>query len=289
MILFADEHTTPVVRRMWKTCFGDTEEFLDTFFRYKYKPENTLLYFEGDEAVASLQMLPYTISFYEQEIPFAYLAGLCTLPGYRKRGFMAKLIHRAHEIIAQRNIPLAILIPAEDWLYGFYEKYGYEQVFEKNDNPISLREIIDTYHDEKEAYKEFDSLFRPLDFCVQKTESDFRAIKEDFIAENYPVKTNLSGMARVIDTWTLLSLYAKDNLMQKFRIKVNDGEDGKSPVYLIDRGKAELVLKSGEKADLEVDIRLLCRLLFGFRLDEVDSRYHPFFESHYPVMNLMLE
>lgn len=288
MIQFADEHITPVVRQMWKTCFGDTEEFLDTFFKYKYKPENTLLYFEEGKVVASLQMLPYTITFYEQEIPFAYMAGLCTLPEYRKKGFMAQLIHKAHEVILQRNIPLAILIPAEDWLYGFYEKYGYEQVFEKDDNPIPLKEIIDAYPGEKVAYKEFDSLFRSINFCVQKTESDFRAIKEDFIAENCPVKTNLSGMSRIIDAWTLLTLYAKDNLMQHFRIKVND-DTGESFIYLINRGEVELIVESDEKADLEVDIRLLCRLLFGFRLEETDRKYHQFFGNHNPIMNLMLE
>ena len=201
---------------------------------------------------------------------------------------MGQLIHKAHQVIAHRDIPLAILIPAEDWLYGYYERFGYEQVFKRNDNPIPLKEIIDTYADEKVAYKEFDSLFRPLNFCVQKTETDFKAIKEDFIAENYPVKTNLSGMARIIDTWTLLKLYAKNNLMQNFRIEVYD-ESGKSSVYLIDRGEVPFVLKSDEKVDLEVNTRLLCRLLFGYKLEEMDRKYYPFFENHSPIMNLMLE
>jgi len=289
MIQFADEHTTPIVRQMWKTCFGDTDQFLDIYFRYKYKPENTLIYFEEGEAVASLQMLPYTITFYEHEIPFAYLAGLCTLPEYRNRGFMGQLICEAHKIIIQRNIPLAILIPAEDWLYGFYEKYGYVKVFERDDNPIPIKDIIETYPDEKEAYQEFDSLFRPLDFCVQKKETDFKAIIEDYFAEGCPVKTNLSGMARITDVWTLLSLYAKNNLSQKFRIKIINNFSNKSFLYYVNKGKVELILGTNIGFDIEVDFTLLCRLLFGFKLEEINNTYLSFFRSHYPIMNLMLE
>lgn len=290
MIKFADENTTYVVRQMWQTCFGDSDRFLDIYFKYKYKPENTLLYYEDGIAVASLQILPYSITFYEQEIPFAYLAGLCTLPEYRNKGIMPQLIYKAHEVIAQRNIPLAILIPAEEWLYDYYNKFGYEQVFEGDDSySIPLKEIIETYPDEKVAYKEFDSLFRPLNFCVQKTKTDFKAIVEDFISEGCPPKRNLSGMARIIDAYTLLELYAKDNLRQIFNIKIIDSTSGESTAYFIDKGEVGLILKADKDFDIEVDSRLLCKLLFGFKLDETDNKYSSFFENRYPIMNLMLE
>jgi len=289
MIQFANEHTAPLVRQMWKICFGDSDEFINLYFAHKYKNENTLIYFEGDKAVASLQMLPYTINFYEQEIPFAYLAGLCTLPEYRKKGYMAQLIDKSHQLIAERNIPLSILIPAEDWLFGFYEKYGYEQVFEKDDNPLPLKEILDIYQDEKEAYNAFDLLFRPLDFCVQKSFEDFVAIREEYEQDGCPVKNNLSGMVHIIDIWTLLDLYSKGNMNRKFSIKVNEALSGKSFVYSIDNGNVEMVKNAGVKPDIEVDLRLLCRLLFGYKLNGVDPAYQLYFEENHPVMNLMLE
>lgn len=289
MIQFANEHTAPLVRQMWKTCFDDTEEFMDIYFHYKYKNENTLIYFEGDKAVASLQMLPYTITFYRETIPFVYLAGLCTLPEYRKRGYMAKLIHEAHKVIAKRNISLAILIPAEDWLYRFYEKYGYEQVFENDKDPIPLREIIEEYSNTEEAYFAFDSLFRYKNFCVQKSEADFKAIVEEYILDGCPPKMNLSGMASIIDVWQVLKLYAKDNLSKNFRLKVNDYNKKNASVYYIDKGRVELILNTDVDYDIEVDTRLLCRLLFGYHIKELGSLYKPFFEEHHPIMNLMLE
>lgn len=289
MIRFANEHTAPLVRQMWKICFEDTEEFMDIYFHYKYRNENTLIYFEGDKAVASLQMLPYTISFYREIIPFAYLAGLCTLPEYRERGYMSKLIKEAHRVIAERNVPLAILIPAEDWLYGFYERYGYQQVFECDDDRIPLQQIIEEYSDKKEAYRRFDSLFRYRDFCVQKTGADFDVIVEEYKSDGFPPKTNLSGMARIINIWALLNLYAKDNLSKQFRLKINDTINDSASIYYINNGRVELVLNSDEGFDIETDVRLLCRLLFGYRMQELSNSYRQFFDEHHPVMNLMLE
>ncbi|MFV0420418.1 MAG: GNAT family N-acetyltransferase [Dysgonomonas sp.] len=287
MIQFANEHTAPLVRQMWKTCFEDTDEFLDIYFHYKYRNENTLIYFDGNKAVASLQMLPYSITFYKETIPFAYLAGLCTLPEYRNKGYMAKLINEAHHIIAQRNIHLSILIPAEDWLYGFYEKYGYEQVFERDDRLIPLKEIIDQYSGIGEAYKAFNSLFCDKDFCVQKNEKDFEAIVEEYKSDGFPPKTNLSGMACIIDVYEGLRLYAKDNLSKQFRLKVNDSRTGASSIYYINKGNVELV--QDLSFDIETNTHLLCRLLFGYRLSELDSKLSIFFEEHQPIMNLMLE
>jgi predicted acetyltransferase len=291
MIQFANEQTAPLVRRMWKICFDDTDEFLDILSAYKYKNENTLIYFEEGKAVASLQMLPYTINFYRQEIPFAYLAGLCTLPGYREKGYMSRLIHEAHRVLSERNIPLSILIPAEEWLYGFYEKYGYEQVFDKGEELIPLKQILETYPGNiPKAYQAFDELFRFRDFCIQKNEKDFEAIAEEYKQDGYPEKKNLAGMACIIDIWALLDLYAKDNLSKKFSIKVTDSLLNEKPQsFLIDRGNVDVILKADTPFDIETDTRLLCRLLFGYKTKELEKKYRLLFNERRPVMNLMLE
>jgi len=282
MIKFADKCTAPLVRQMWKTCFGDSEEFMDIYFSSKYKDENTLIYIEDGIPVASLQMLPYQITFYGEIIPFSYLAGLCTLPVYRKKGYMGQLINEAHRIIAEREIPLAILIPAEEWLYGFYEKYGYHQVFQKDDEEIPLKRILQENPDMDKAYAVFDSMFRSKDFCVQKSREDFDTIVEEYRLDNCPQKTNLSGMAHIIDAWTLLKLYAAKNKHIKIVIEVTGDS-----TYLIKNGWVEAI--DGLAADIEVDNKLLCRLLFGYRTDELDIDLQSLFPVHHPVMNLMLE
>jgi predicted acetyltransferase len=257
MIQFANESTMPLVRQMWKTCFGDADDFLDILFKYKYRNENTLIYFERDKAVASLQMLPYSIIFYGKEIPFAYLAGLCTLPEYRRRGYMDQLIHKAHGVIEERGIPLSILVPAEDWLYGFYEKYGYQKVFEKGSTPLyPLKKILEDNPDMTGAYKVYDALFRNKDFCVQKTFTDFKVIVEEQIIDGFPEKYDIAGMARIMDVDFLYGLYSEKHSHTDMEIK---------------------------------DIRFLCRLLFGYKTDELNEPFRSLFPLHHPVMNQMLE
>lgn len=281
MIQFSNEHTEPLVRQMWKICFEDTDAFIDLIFTQKYKPENTLVYFENGIAVASLQMHPYTISFYGKEIPFAYLSGLCTLPEYRNKGYMAQLIDEAHKILRERNIPLAILIPAEDWLFGFYEKFDYEQVFDKSDEPIySLDKILKENPDIESAYSFFNSLYRNKDFCVQKGFEDFETIIKEYINDGSPEKHNLAGMARIIDDRYLLELFAVKNPDLSICIKTEE------QAYLIDNG---IVEKIEGKADIEINRRLLCRLLFGYKTSELDKPIQTLFAEHHPIMNLMLE
>ena len=97
MIQFADRETRPQVREMWKTVFGDLDDYMDVYFRYNYRDENTLVYIEKGKVAASLQMLPYSFTFCGTEIPILYLAGVSTLPEYRRRGYTRQLLIRSFE------------------------------------------------------------------------------------------------------------------------------------------------------------------------------------------------
>jgi predicted acetyltransferase len=194
---------------------------------------------------------------------------------------MAQLINKAHQILEERKIPLAILIPAEDRLFRFYEKFDYEQVFDESEKPIyPLDRILKENQDIESAYSFFDSLYRDKDFCVQKSFGDFETIVEEYINDGSPEKYNLAGMARVIDEEFLLKLYTKKNSSLKIRLKV-EGQ-----TYLLNNG---IVEKTQESPDMEVNRRMLCRLLFGYKTNKLGKPLRSLFADHHSVMNLMLE
>ena len=210
MIQFATNKTKQEVRRMWKICFDDTEEFMDLYFSEKYRNENTLIYFIDNQAVASLQMLPYQFTFYGEEIPVAYISGVCTLPEFQGRGYMGKLMISAFDLMREREIPLSILIPAKTWLYDYYAQFGYERVFEADKKEVPLLDILQKSGNDLDiAYAMFDKTFREKDFCVQKTKADFITIVKEAEMENFAPKTNLAGMARIIDAEKLLAIFTK--------------------------------------------------------------------------------
>ncbi|GAB6011044.1 GNAT family N-acetyltransferase [Viscerimonas tarda] len=288
MIQLANNQTTPFVRQMWKTCFGDSDEFMDIYFSRKYKHENTLIYFEEGVAVSSLQLLPYEMRFYGSIVPVAYISGACTLPGYRGKGYMKSLLMASYKLMQERRIPISLLVPAKEWLYGFYAKYGYEKVFDNGNKPINLQPFLSHYPAETGiAYDLFDRKYQQRDFCVLKTRADFEVIMDDCKLSACSPKYDLAGMARIIDAKSVLNFYAQENKKAKFTLRITDYLTENEGFYAVENGKAEKL--TIQPVDLTVDIQLLARLVFGYHLQDLPPVCRKFFHEHHPVMNLMLE
>lgn len=271
MISLATDKDRPILKKMWKTVFDDTDSFIALLFSKKYKAENTLIYtFEG-KIVASLQMFPYEFTFWGETITCYYLAGLCTLAPYRRKGIMPQLIFQSNRLMVEREIPLALLIPADADLYQYYKQFDYEHVFEKDNLEIPLTEILDKSESLESAYEKFNEIYRKKDFCIQKTFADFEAIITDSFYDGFFKRTNISGMAQLIDTQLMFDIYLKKS---KNNIALN----------LV---KKEIIEFSNNV--LSTNKRNLCRLLFGYKTSELDAELSRLFPEHHPILNLMLE
>ena len=280
MITYANLHTASQVRQMWKTVFGDSDAYMDIYFREKYQNHRTLVYMENEKAVASLQMLPYQFTFCDVEIPVAYISGVATLPEARKKGYMQQLLLQSFKEMEKNNVPLSILVPQEEWLLKFYEKYGYAQTFDEGVEELpSLKTLLG---DEKEAYPKFDTQFRTKDMTVQKTFDDFRAIVEEARLFDFPPKKNLIGMARIIDAEMLLSLFAKKYPQTSFSVSVSD--------EIVEKNNTTFVIGSEKNEPVfQVDIRKLTQLLFGYHTSKEEASFRSLFPEKTPQMNFMLE
>ena len=291
MITYANEHTAPQICQMWKTVFGDSDAYIDLYFREKYKNEQTLLYEENGKVVASLQMLPYQFTFCQMEIPIAYISGAGTLPEARKKGYMQQLLIRSFDEMAKNRVSLSILVPQENWLLYFYEKYGYAQTFDEGSSQqVDLRTLLELNNgDEKAAFRKFDALFRSKDMTVQKTFNDFRVIVEEAQLFNFPPKTNLNGMARIINAETLLSIFAKKYNHLRFSVQLFDPIiEINNATFTIDKGNVEKNALLLEPV-IEIEIRKLTQLLFGYHTSKEKTPLRCLFPEKVPQMNFMLE
>ena len=290
MIQYATPETSDQILEMWKICFGDTQPYIDIYFREKYKNENTLAYFEGEKAVASLQLLFYNFTYCGNEIPVAYISGACTLPEARKKGYMAELLKRTYVELDKRNIPLTILVPQEAWLLNFYNKYGYTQTFDGGQELLSLEELMNRHGNNLHAaYEEFDSLFRGKEMTVQKTFDDFRALVEEAAAYDYPEKKSLLGMARVIDARGMLQLFANKNLEKSFSINITD--------EILTENNLLLSVHDGKVSDissiipvhLNLNLHDIAQALLGYHTSEKQELFKDVFPEHQAQMHFMLE
>ena len=83
------------VKALWKLCFDDSDQFIDMYFRLRYKSEINVVIESGNEVISALQMLPYPMSFFGKQVATSYISGACTHPDFRNRGVMRQLLSQA--------------------------------------------------------------------------------------------------------------------------------------------------------------------------------------------------
>lgn len=180
------------VRALWKLCFGDNEEFVDMYFRLRYKNEVNIAIQSGDEVIAALQMLPYPMTFCGETVQTSYISGACTHPDFRSKGVMRELLSQSFARMLQNGVLISTLIPAEPWLFDYYKRTGYASVFQYSVKELILpdfipsREItVDIISDPQDAtYSYMNKKLSERSCCIQHTPEDFQVIMADLAISN---------------------------------------------------------------------------------------------------------
>lgn len=122
---------TPALYALWAQAFGDSKDTIDAFFHLCYAPENTLVAETDGQVRAALYLLENQLQTGENIYRAAYIYAAATEQGYRKNGLMSALLQYAAETAAQRQIDFLFLTPAEDGLFRYYGKRGFQTAFAK--------------------------------------------------------------------------------------------------------------------------------------------------------------
>ncbi len=112
----------PELKALWKEAFGDTDRFIDAFFRSAFSEERSLCAIEEDSVAAALYF--FDCEFGGKKI--AYLYAIATKKEYRGRGYCSTLMEHTHKELKKLGYVGAILVPANKDLFAFYERLGYE-------------------------------------------------------------------------------------------------------------------------------------------------------------------
>ena len=190
------------LKSLWKSLFGDTEAFISLFFHEVVREENIRVLEEKGRILSALYMLPYPFRIWNQEVTASYISGAGTLPEAQGRGLMRRLLIDSFKEMEHRQIPLSILIPAEPWLYGFYEKSGYATVFAYNQQvyppkerrlgedalvmeKYSISDLGDSFLQKREdlmgaCFSYFDQRLRERNACILHSYTNFRTIVHDY-------------------------------------------------------------------------------------------------------------
>ncbi len=188
-MLLSPEEIKNQTRDLWRTCFNDSEDFMDIYFEDKYTDASNLTIRHDGQVVSAMQLLPYRMTFYGSVQHVGYMSGLATLPDYRGRGYAANLLHEAHRRLFAQGATLSFLIPQDDKVRSYYERpeHGaYWTAVYRQELPLDISQdgafdkIEINRPDEwgQDLYVYYHRLTMQLPFMVHPSENDFFAALE---------------------------------------------------------------------------------------------------------------
>lgn len=166
------------LRILWREAFGDTDEFLDTFFKTAFSYDRCACISAGGGVLASLYWFD-CLCLGEKT---AYIYAVATAKAYRNKGLCKKLMEYTHKKLADCGYKCAALVPGEKSLFEFYEKIGYktfgyidQNEYRSGTGKIKIERI------DKNEYAKVRRKFLPEGGIVQERENlDFLMTQAEF-------------------------------------------------------------------------------------------------------------
>lgn len=112
----------PQLRHLWTEAFGDTEEYLDTFFSTAFSPDRCLCAASNGEVAGAV----YYFSCACRGKKVAYVYALATAQSHRGQGIAHRLMEELHRRLEALDYEGTVLVPGEDSLFSLYSSMGYQ-------------------------------------------------------------------------------------------------------------------------------------------------------------------
>lgn len=111
----------PSLRTLWKEAFGDSDAFLDDFFRTGFSAPRCRCIPRNGQAAAALYW--FDCQFHGGKV--AYLYGVATARAFRRQGLCRALLTDTHGLLEAQGYAGTILVPGTSALAAVYAPLGY--------------------------------------------------------------------------------------------------------------------------------------------------------------------
>lgn len=118
----------PGLMELWKSVFGDPEEYIQGFFDKLYDPGSAYLYVHEGRIVSAVYVIKLGDLIRDGRwTPCKVIYAYGTDPVYRGRGYGSQVLKAALDHAATAGV--AAVCPAESSLYGYYADQGFQTFF----------------------------------------------------------------------------------------------------------------------------------------------------------------
>jgi predicted acetyltransferase len=130
MITTATKRMIPELKKLWKLCFHDEDNYIDFYYKNRFIEKETLVYLMKEKVVAMLTIMPGFVVHHKSQQPVRYVYAVATHPDHRRHGYSAALLEYANETSGNDYVG-TFLVPASQSLFRYYEALGYRMVSDK--------------------------------------------------------------------------------------------------------------------------------------------------------------
>lgn len=114
------------LRQLWRSAFGDTEQYIEYYFSEKAPGSRIVEDWEGQKLCSMAFFCPYDAYLYEKKIKLSYIVGVATEAAYRHQGRMRRILEQGMKREKEYNRPLVFLSPVDP---AIYEPFGFQSVY----------------------------------------------------------------------------------------------------------------------------------------------------------------
>ncbi len=170
---------TEQLRPLWQLAFGDSAEFIGSFFAAAYAPERCRVIVRDDRVAAALYWLDAEYAGQK----FAYIYAVATHPDFRNQGLCRQLMEETHAVLTGQGYSGALLMPAEEGLRQMYGKMGYRECCNVSEFSCKAGAPVPARSVEKDEYARLRRDFLPDGGVIQEGENlDYLATYANFYA-----------------------------------------------------------------------------------------------------------
>lgn len=141
--IFASEEDFDDITRIWRMAFSDSEEYIRNFLKMMYKDGNCIVSRVDGKVVSMLFLLECQLVV--QGLPYSayYIYAAATHPDFEGKGHMKSILSNTVSVAKKRGADFLALVPAEDWLFDFYARFGFETKFYKRVAHFTRNELAE--------------------------------------------------------------------------------------------------------------------------------------------------
>lgn len=136
MLIKPDKKYNKPLSDLWHEVFGDDYGYINLLFGFEFNNCDTFAKEIDGKIVSALYLLNCKIDFDNKEYKGKYLYAAATSPAYRSKGIMAELIKEAREHCQKEQMDFISLVPGNEGLYNYYEKFGFKTAMHRYETVI---------------------------------------------------------------------------------------------------------------------------------------------------------